>query len=334
MENRQSVPSPVRTFDPLSRSLLQKAVRRGYEDIVVTACALLENHGPKEKNWVRKRAVVIAFETCYPQAADLFFNQRYHSKVAALLRTCRSVKNRDATGLGLLGLALCNGDLSVLAEDAQDRHIKILATALRRPDDFWRWVTIQPVSPAQRAVVSQAARFKNIGQLRDQALNKAAAYLAVTAPVPAPVAAEPPVEPFPYWVIMDRHTPIGKHTFADVARDLKIPPLVLQWAFAYFEGAAVNSAADGFWWPRYCRWRFQTCGLEPEEARLVWDPAVPILKAALAEPVHRFHGWLFEWKMEHLERVRYLKQQAELFNANLTGSGSRQMGLFGRTTPV
>lgn len=322
------VPSQ-RSFDPLCRSLLQKAVRRGYEDLVVTACAMLENHGPKEKNWVRKRAVVITFETCYPCAAGLFFNQRYHSKVAALVRACHCVKNRAATGLGLLALALCEGDLSVLTGDASDRDIKIVATALRRPADFWRWVAKQAADPGQRAVRDQTLRFKNIGQLRDQALTKAAAYLAVTAPVPVPASAPPPADPFPYWVILDRHTPVGKRAFADVARDLRLSLDTLQWAFAYLEGAAVNAATDGPWWPRYCRWRFNRCGLNPEQLMLIWKPVRPVLEAALAEPAHRFHAHLFQWKMAHQERVRFLKQQAALFSANLAESGSRQVGLFG-----
>jgi hypothetical protein len=294
---------------------------------------MLETHGPKEKNWVRKRAVVITFETCYPRAADLYFNQRYHSKVAALVRACRAVKNRDATGLGLLALALCEGDLSVLAADGLDRDIKILATALRRPADFWRWIGSQPLGPAQKAVVSQALRFKNIGQLRDQALTKAAAYLAVTAPVPMLSPAPPPAAPFPYWVALDRHTPVGKRALADVARDLRLSRAALQWAFAYFEGAAVNAAADGPWWPRYCRWRFLCCGLDPEQVHLVWEPARPVLEAALAEPAYRLHGQLYQWKLAHLERVRFLKQQAEMFSANLPESGSRQMGLFSRPAP-
>jgi len=323
-------PNPRPALDPLSRSLLQKAVRRGYADLVVTACAMLESKGPKEKNWVRKRAVVITFETCYPVAANLVFNQRYHSKVAALVRACRAVKNRDATGLGLLALALCEGDLSVLSGDAADRDIKILATALRRPADFWRWADSRPVGPAQQGVLVQARRFRNIGQLRDQALTKAAAYLAITAPVPAPAVAAQPAGPFPYWVILDRHTPVGQRALADVARDLRLPLDSLQWAFAYFEGAAVNAAADGPWWPRYCLWRLKRCGLDPEQLRLVWQPVKPILEALLAEPAHRFHGRLYQWKRANQERVRYLRQQAELFSANLPESGSRQMGLFGR----
>ena len=122
--------------DARYRSLLQKAVRRGHADLVYTTSALLESLSSKEKDWYRTRTAIIAFEECWPLGSQLNFNRKFHSKVAALIKVTRALKNKDASGLGYLAYALYQGDTSVYSGTPADRHIKIVARAIQRPDDY------------------------------------------------------------------------------------------------------------------------------------------------------------------------------------------------------
>ena len=120
------------------RSLLQKAVRRGNIDLVFTTSAFLESLGSANKNWYLNQTAIITFEECWPLGTELIFNKKFHSKVAALIRVTRSAKARDAIGLGYLAYALSRGDTSVLDDSIGDKAIKVVANAIRRPDDFWQ----------------------------------------------------------------------------------------------------------------------------------------------------------------------------------------------------
>ena len=82
-------------IDPQYRSLLQKAARRGFTDLVYTASARIESLGQKQKNWYTAHAAIITFEECWPLGAQLVFNKRFHSKVAALVKVAGSTKARD-----------------------------------------------------------------------------------------------------------------------------------------------------------------------------------------------------------------------------------------------
>ena len=142
----------------IATSMLQKAVRRGAHNLVITTSALLESFGPKEKNWLRKRTSVITFEECWPLATDLMFNKTFHSKVAALVKVARSLKDKDAAGLGSLAHALADGDRSVLDGLPDDKDIKIVASAVSRPEDFWNWVGRQKTSSRQEVLIKNAVR--------------------------------------------------------------------------------------------------------------------------------------------------------------------------------
>ena len=205
------------------RSLLQKAVRRADADLVYTASALLASLGSKEKNWYRTHTAIITFEECWPLGSQLIFNRKFHSKVAALVRVTRAMKSREASGLGYLAHALLEGDASVLKGSADDKHIKIIANAIKRPDDFWRWIADQKKPDAQTdALITNALHFKQEGLPRDRAVIQSAAYLAVIGPMPSRQEGQPADQPFPYWVAFDKHTAEGKLVMRDVARDLHI----------------------------------------------------------------------------------------------------------------
>ncbi len=308
------------------RSLLQKAVRRGHVELVTTASSLMENE--EGKSWYTTRAAIITFEECWPLGAELVFNRKFHSKVAALIRVARTAKCRDATGLGYLAHALCEGDTSVLTGSADDRHLKIVAGSIKRPDDFWQWVAEQEKSDRQAALIDNAGRFKNEGLPRDRAVVRAAAYLAVSGPIPPIKVVAPPEEVFPFWIVFDRHTAVGKLVLRDVARDLHIALPQLEWSCFYFEGAKANAQIDSRWWKRYCQWRFKKVGLPAEEAHLLWEPARQQVVEALAHASRQLQNELYRWKIVNRQRVESLKQQAQIFIEHFGDIRRSQLEMF------
>ena len=310
------------------RSLLQKAVRRGHVDLVYTTSALLESLNAKVKNWYRTRTAIITFEECWPLGRDLIFNRKFYSKVAALIKVTHTLKSKDASGLGYLAYALHEGDPSVLDGTPEDKHIKIVADAIRRPADFWHWAEIQEKSDEQTALIENAVRFKQEGMPRDKAVIQAAAYLAITSQIPSVTELRPSDQVFPFWVAFDRHTPEGKLVLRDVARDLHIPLPQLEWTCFYFEGARTNGEIPSKWWERHGRWRFQKVGLPAEEAHLLWDPAKPQVVEALSGESRRLRNELYRWKLSNLKQVESLKRQVELFIEHFEEVQRDQVELF------
>jgi hypothetical protein len=313
------------------RSLLQKAVRRGDADLVYTASALLASLSPKEKNWYRTRTAIITFEECWPLGSELNFNRKFHSKVAALIRVTRAMKSRDASGLGYLAHALNEGDVSVLINSADDKHIKIIANAIQRPDDFWRWIGEQKKPDTQTdALVANAHRFRREGLPRDRAVIQSAAYLAVTGQLPPRQDVEPIDQAFPYWVAFDKNTAEGKLVMRDVARDLHITLPQLEWTCFYFEGAKTNGEIRSRWWERHNQWRFEKIGLPVEEAHLLWEPAKPQVIQGLAEDSRQLKNEIYRWKIANLEQVQALKRQVALFIEHFEEVHRDQVDLFGK----
>ena len=313
------------------RSLLQKAVRRGDADLVYTASALLASLSPKEKNWYRTRTAIITFEECWPLGSELNFNRKFHSKVAALIRVTRAMKSRDASGLGYLAHALVEGDASVLTNSAADKDIKIMANAIQRPDDFWRWIADQKKADTKSdALVANAHRFRQEGLPRDRAVIQSAAYLAVNQQLPPLQDVKPTDQAFPYWVAFDKNTAEGKLVMRDVARDLHITLPQLEWTCFYFEGAKTNGEIRSKWWERLNQWRFEKIGLPVEEAHLLWEPAKPQVIEGLAEDSRNLKNELYRWKIANLEQVQALKRQVELFIEHFEEVHQDQMDLFGK----
>jgi len=310
------------------RSLLQKAVRRGDIDLVYTTSALLESLSSKDKSWYRTRTAIITFEECWPLGSDLLFNRKFHSKVAALVKVTRSIKSRDASGLGYLAYALAEGDATVLTGRPEDKHLRIVANAIKRPDDFWQWIASPKKRGVPEGLIENAKRFKNEGSPRDRAVIQAAAYLSVTARVPSLKTIAPTDDVFPYWIAFDNHTSEGKLVLRDVARDLHIPLPQLEWASYYFEGAKVNGELSSTWWARHCRWYFRKVGLLAEDAHLLWEPAKSQIVAALTEESRQLRNDLYRWKLSNLERLESLKRQVELFIEHFDDVQRDQMKLF------
>ena len=314
--------------DARYRSLLQKAVRRGHVDLVYTTSALLESSSSKERDWYRTRTAIITFEECWPFGCELIFNRKFHSKVAALIKVTRAQKIRDASGLGYLAYALHSGDTSVYDGTPADKDIRIVANAIQRPDDFWRWIATQKQSAHQASLIENATRFKHEGLPRDKAVIQAAAYLAITSDIRVRFESRPPTESFPFWVVFDRHTPEGKLALRDVARDMHIQLPQLEWTCFYYEGSKTNGEAPSSWWDRRCKWHFQKAGLHAEEAHLLWEPAKQQMIDALAGEARSLQKELYRWKLSNLKRIESLKRQVDLFIEHFEEAPRGQAELF------
>jgi len=310
------------------RSLLQKAVRRGNANLVVTTCALLESLGAREKTWIRGRAAIITFEESWPLGVGLLFNKRFHSKVAALVRVARFQKSKDASGLGLLAYALFEGDPSVLDGSTQDKDLKIVANAIRRPDAFWKWVLQQGETKEQMTLIRHAHQFRKVGLPKDNAIIQAAAYLGSEGSLPQVNMAAVEVKTFPYWVALDYHTTEGKRTLKDISRDLHIELPQLEWIAFYSEGNKTNDMCASPWWDRYCTWRFKKIGIPVEEAHLLWVPVRPQVISALEEESHQLHKDIYRWKMDHMDRIRHLRQQVDLILEHFDEVRKDQLEIF------
>jgi hypothetical protein len=313
-------------IDERYRSLLQKAVRRGHVELVITVGAYVEEAGDPE--WFERRTDLIALSECWPLRGRTGFTRTAHSKLAALVRVARARKDRDATGLGFLSYALARGERSVLAGTEDDRAIKLLAQAVQRPAKFWEWVASQPCGEDRRHVIDRAGRFGPGDRPHDQAVAQAAAYLALSAPLPQTLEAPPAPGAFPYWAVFDRHTTAGKRALRDVARDLHLKVDQLEWCFYHYEGSIANADAPSPWWVRYCRWGFDRHGLPPDEAHLLWEPARSQLAEALTRDSRALQAEVYGWRLAHRDRIELLKQQVDLFLGRLQDVPRDQPELF------
>jgi hypothetical protein len=263
---------------PLLRSLLQKTVRRGYADLCQRTAFLLASQG--DSAWLRARTGVIAFEECWPSAYLL--NGSSPSAVT-LQEVAVAVKNKDAAGLGSLAHALVEGDITVLDQAYERKAVKIVAAALRRPEDFFGWAHSQCHSEQQANVVSAARLFFNRASwLWDKAFLVAGAYLSTQTGVQEVLRCERvPDVPFPYWTAIDKHTPQGKSALRRVAGALRLSEEKLQWASFYFESAKSNEIGQCPWWECEATWRFNALGLSLQEAEKLWINAAEQVKSAV-----------------------------------------------------
>jgi hypothetical protein len=268
------------------------------------------------------------FAECWPLAAEMLFTKPIHSKVAALLRVAHRQKARDATGLGFLAYAMDRGDETVLAGVSDDKAVRLIAKAIRQPADFWSWISEQPAEGRRKSLIENAFRYREGGRPHDKAVVQAAAYLALTTPLPDIKPAPAPEGAFPYWVVFDRHTTEGKRVLRDVARDLHMPLTLLEWSLFYYEGAVANADAPSPWWQTYCRWHFERLGMPPAEAHLLWEPARDQIIDALAEESQRLQADVYRWKLGNLERIDALKRQVELFTSHIKEVQQDQSTLF------
>jgi hypothetical protein len=271
--------TPRVSTDQRVRSLLQKAARRGYADIVELAMERLDYSG--DKAWLRSRSVVITFEECWPLAAPLVIDRELSSKRTTLQKVTRSAKQKDAAGLGALAYAYHEGDQSVLESVPNRYSLRLIAEALKRPSDFFEWVLGQARNHQAIDTIRAAQRYLPVATWQwDKACILAGALLALGDNM-APNSSEKPTEEFPYWVALDKHTPEGKAALAQVAKEVNVPYRQLIWASFYLESARVNRLLPSLWWQAEQTWRLRCAGLSLGAAEDLWSRAQPLVRRYL-----------------------------------------------------
>jgi hypothetical protein len=262
---------PKESTDPRIRSLLQKAVRRGYTDLVKNTANYLYQNG--DRTWLRSRTVVITFEECWPLAENLELTKEPESKIESLLRITESIKQKDAASLGALSYAYHEGDHSMLDLVSDVWAIRVVSEALNKPQAFYDWVVTTCQSNSGFKIIESSRSYLAAATWGwDKACILAGAFLACTGNIP--VFSKTPSSPtteFPYWIALDKHTPQGKETLHLLASELNINYRHLIWSGFYFESAKVNTLDNSIWWEIEKKWRLRKAGLTIDAGAALWE---------------------------------------------------------------
>jgi hypothetical protein len=268
--------------DPRLRSLLQKAVRRGFVPVVERVAARLDAIG--DTAWLRSRAVVITCEECWPLAASLSIDRHFRSKLEVLSRVAEASKQKDAAGLGALAYAYREGDTSMLNVVQDQRALKITSEALARPKDFFAWAISQSPSVRSKEIISNAEKYLPVATWEwDKACILATAFLSTNSETRTvdTVPASLPASDFPYWAALDKHTDEGKAALHEVAKPLGATYRQLIWVSFYCESAQVNQLLPSPWFEAEREWRLRRAGLSWESAKELWERARLLIQRRL-----------------------------------------------------
>lgn len=292
------------TGDQIFRSLLQKAVRRGAVNVAESATIHLILQG--QAGWLKNRSGVITFEESWAFARKLQFTTSEELLIKQYKELASSSKNKNAAGLGSLAYELSRGASSILVKsDPINKHIKIVAEAVRRPDDFWRWVKQFKLDQEEITFLEKAeSGFKLAGWPWDKAFAIASAYLFVTSDLP-------PIETFnsladidfPFWVAIDKHTSVGKRALVKCASKFNLNKSTLGWIQFYFESAKCSNLQPSPWWEREKSWRLGMEGVDHDKAEIIWRDSSEFLyellrlqeselKKELANSLNVYHSTL------------------------------------------
>ena len=297
--------------DQISRSLLQKAVRRSDLEMTKLAIAFIIHNN--DFDWMRKRLAVITFEECWTYGLEVSYEKDEKIITDHLLKIVGTVKNRNAAGLGSLAYVLSEGDESVFNSDSGDRDIKIIAEAIKRHKDFWEWTKKQKLNDKQKTLVENADKgFRKAGWPWDRAFAQAAAYLAITGDVPETIYVQPKSEiNFPLWVAIDKHTQQGKTAIREAAKQINFNANKALWLAFYFESAKCNRIEYSPWWEREIKWRMKKLDLNADEAKEIWERLKPIIIELLKDETEKLREKLFSVNL--LQSFSHISTQPVLF---------------------
>lgn len=291
--------------DQISRSILQKAVRRGDYEMTkkVIACIIQNN----DFDWMRKRLAVMTFEECWTYGLEVAYDNDQEIITKHYLKLVGTAKNRNAAGLGSLAYALSEKDESVLQNDVGDKAIRKIADAIKRPNDFWEWAHKQNLNEKQKKLLDMADKgFRKAGWPWDRAFALSAAYLAITDEIPDTKYLDTKSDPnFPLWVGIDKHTKEGKVAIREAAKQIGVNANKALWLAFYFESATCNIIENSPWWEREINWRMKKLELTIEEGREIWEQLKPLVKQNLKEEVTKI-----EEKLSAVKQIRFTQKQA------------------------
>ena len=273
--------------DQVIRSFLQKAIRRGDDELTKQAIAYILKID--EFQWMRKRLAVMTFEECWNYGLTVAFDNDEDIIRKHYLELAKTVKNKNAAGLGSLAYALSKGDESVYQKDSGDKAIKIVSEAVKRPTEFWIWAHKQNLSIKQRTLIENADKgFRKAGWPWDRAFTQAAAYLAITDNIPEiSYLNSTSGSTFPLWVGIDKHTKEGKIAIRKAAKRSGFDANKALWLAFYFESAQCNKIENSPWWTREIKWRMAKLQLDFEQGKEIWEDLRPTVKELLHEEVNK-----------------------------------------------
>lgn len=259
-------------IDYIMRSLLQKAVRRGDNDLTEKIVIYLLNNNDLE--WVRRRLASITFEEAWSYGMQVNYERNPQILINHYLHLSSMVKNKEANGLGSLAYDFFSGNKAFLNFLDKDdfRHIKIVSEGIKRPNDFWDWA-IKTVNNNHRKstfINNAFDSFKKVSWLCDKAFIIAAAYLAINNDIPEIIPSKIMLVT-PYWVGIDKHTQPGKQIIKKVAYEMNIDVEKALCLSFYFEGALCNQIQSNFWWNKEVSLKIQNLGLSLEQAQEIWN---------------------------------------------------------------
>lgn len=276
--------------DQVARSLLQKAIRRGNVAIARATFRYLVSE-KADLSWLRSRLAVITFEEAWPFVEHVSFGRSEAEILDHYVALCRSFKNKDAAGLGSLAYALSQGDQSVLKGDEGDWFIRVVAKAITSRDGFWSWIVSEAVSRTEVAptlAVRALEASKKAGWPWDKAFAYAAALFAAKYPLPVLArATDDGTDEFPFWIAIDKHTPMGKSTIRAVAAKMGVRSNTALWLSFYLESGVCSHLVDSPWWEREKKWRFAKLGLVAGQAEELWARLSPAVAEALSGEADR-----------------------------------------------
>jgi hypothetical protein len=271
------------TTHQICRSLLQKAIRRGYEGLAKKTAYHLINIG--DKPWVRSRCVVICAEECFPFLRDFVYSTDEGEILSNVSLLSRLEKNKTAAGLGALGYALSEGDETVLKGQDNNLPIRIIANAIERTDDYWKWLLSISKTNEQRTIVKNLILLhRKAGWPWDKAFILSAGYLFLHERLKVVKIVNKQIdEEFPYWIAMDKHTSEGKNAIRDTANDMNLPVRQLGWISFYLESGLTCNSQPAYWWDREKNWRLNKVGVDFSQAEEIWKKAKIIISERLRE---------------------------------------------------
>jgi hypothetical protein len=256
----------------IERSLLQKAVRRGNEELVEKVFNYLLNNG--NKKWLQDRLAVMTYEECWTYGSVMLIEPNDYKLMGQYKTLARTVKNKNAAGLASLAIKFKDGDKSALLGDArQQKAIKSVANGITDPVGFWNFIRTEPGYNDNKQRVDAAEKAMNRAKFPgDKAMMLAAAYLSIKYPIPDTLTIEPNNDPdFPYFIAVDKHTTIGQELYGEACNKINLMPYSgMQIAF-YLEGSVCNQITNSPFWDLDKEWQFKHMGYTLAGAEKIWE---------------------------------------------------------------
>ena len=259
----------------LERSLLQKAVRRGNENLVEKVVNYLTIIG--DQTWLKNRIVIMVYEECWVYANALRLDTNIMEQYRSL---AKAVKNKNAAGLASLAFKHTENAKGLLVNDEETNNsIRSVALGIELQDKFWELIKLESgYNDNRRSVEIAQQHIKRASFPEEKATFLAAAYLAVNFPVSGIQMIEPNNDPnFPYWIAIDKHTGRGREIYIEACREINLDSFAgMQFGF-YMEGSRCNQMQLSPFWEQMKTWQFKILGFTLEQATEKWEKIKPII---------------------------------------------------------